>query len=109
MIEIKEKQESEYLKNAYEYYKKSGLKEDIDQIKGEFKEAKSIIKEVIETSHNPLIEVTRSLSDRIPLNNTSIMATKIMRTHYDPEFDVLNLEKEVSVKIILCSLYLNKL
>ena len=85
------------LSKTFESFKNSEFKQDLDKMKEEIKEAKSIVKEIIESSQNPIIEVTRSLTDRIPINNTTLLATKIMRTHYEPDFDVLNFEREVHV------------
>ena len=62
------------------------------------KKVKAGVKETIEFSHNPVFEVSRSLSDRMNINTNSSQAIKVMRK-YDPDFDLFKFEKEVNVKI----------
>jgi hypothetical protein len=80
----------------YRNYRESNLYKEIQDFKDDLKQSSKNLKEGIEASQNPLIMMSRDLVDRVSFKSSAAEATRIMRK-YDPNFNLLDFEKEVDV------------
>lgn len=98
IFEVASKKLRKHVRNTelYKSYRESNIYKEIQDFKDDLKQSSKNLKEGIEASQNPLIMMSRDLVDRVSFKSSSAEATRIMRK-YDPNFNLLDFEKEVDV------------
>lgn len=81
---------------AYKTFRESSQFKDYQEFREDLKIATANVKEGLEMSQNPLIMMSRDILDRVSFKSSSAEATMIMRK-FDPNFNLLDFEKEVDV------------